>query len=126
MYAGTWGHGVYKSVTTGSTWSPTALTNKYIYDIAVISDTDVWAAGNSGVYHTINAGDLWTTQTMGAPVGQTPEENYIEADMYFPAVVYANSDSNTVYVLAGCKLGSGIWVYYTTNAGTSWLNVRIA
>jgi len=123
MYCGTWGYGVYTSPNTGIGWSPTGLTGKYVYDIHVISDTEVWAACLDGVYHTITSGDSWTTQSMGIPVDQRPGEAYIETDLYWTGVVTKNSDTGSVFVLAGAFDNGGIWVYYKT--GGSWSNVRL-
>lgn len=125
MYCGTWGHGVYKSTSSAFNWSPTALTGVHVYDIDVVTDENVWAACREGVYHTLDGGESYITQTMGVPSGQRIGESYSAADLYWVGVVVKHVDTNDVFVLAGAFDNGGVWVYYTGDDGGCWFNVRI-
>jgi len=125
MYCSTWGYGVYKSVTTGRTWSPTELgktVGKYVYAMDVVTgdDDQVWASCTDGAYITRDGGTVWTRQTLGNPSGGG---SVVEGDLSLVGIRVDPTDELKVYILA-TYLGMA-WIYYTYNRGTTWNSVRV-
>jgi len=123
MYCSSWGYGVYKSVTTGLTWSPTELgkvVGKYVYAMDVYDDDQVWASCTDGAYLTRDGGDLWTRQSLGNPAGGG---SVTEGDLSLVGIRVDPNDELKAYILA-TYVGMA-WIYYTHNRGTSWGSVRV-
>jgi len=123
MYCSTWGYGVYKSNTSGSTWSPTELGKtygKYVYAMDAFDDEQVWAACTDGAYLTRDSGDIWTLQTLGAP---PDADGVVVGDLSLVGIRVDPGDELKAYILA-TYVGMA-WIYYTHNRGTTWGAVRI-
>jgi hypothetical protein len=75
---------------------------------------ELFIATKSGVFTTSNGGRSWSG--IALPTPETPSATLEDMDYY--DLVYGNQDSNKVWVLT--SNGSGVWVYGTTDGGSSW------
>jgi len=102
LYAGTWGHGIYRSADAGATWTAinTGLTFTAVHALAIDAAGSVYAGTfGGGVYKTTNAGAQWNQ----LPVGYD--------------FVWSLGITNDQTIIAG-TYGNGI--YRSTDAGASW------
>src|SRR5512146_2696672 len=64
LYAGTVGHGAFKSINGGNTWSEinTGLMNHFVQALAVdpVTPTILYAGTNGGVFKSMNGGENWS------------------------------------------------------------------
>jgi photosystem II stability/assembly factor-like uncharacterized protein len=111
-------NGYWKSIDGGDTWTRYQLTAR-VTDIAINpSNTDIMYAPvwGDGLYKTVNGGLNWTKQTGGG----IPTTNFGRSSISLcagtPNTVYVNVAKNSDDLTLG--------VYKTTNAGTSWTDVK--
>lgn len=110
--------GYYKSTDGGSSWTRYQLTGR-VTDLAINpSNNDIMYAPmwGDGLYKTTNGGVNWTKMTGGG----IPTTNFGRASISLcdgtPNTVYVNVSKNNDDLTLG--------VYKTTNAGTSWTDVK--
>jgi len=111
MYAGY--TEIYKSIDNGDSWSTITnnLTNGGTYrDIAASTNQNyIYAATNSRVYVSTNAGSTFTLRN-----GSLPSTNYTSIET-------KPGSAETAYLTVGSFSGNNK-VYRTTNAGVNWIN----
>lgn len=110
--------GYYKSTDGGDTWTRYQLTAR-VTDLAIdpLNTNNIYApVWGDGLYKSTNAGVNWTKMTAGG----IPTTNFGRASISLcagtPNTVYVNVSRNDNNLTLG--------VYKTTNAGTSWTDVK--
>jgi len=109
---------VWKSTNSGTTWakiSPDLSPNQPLECLVVApSNSNVlYTANRSAIWRSGNGGQSWTPITSGLPVGSGRHISYLAVD---PA------DPNRL-LLTFHGYASGVKVFQTTNAGSSWTNI---
>jgi len=119
--------GLFKSTDGGSTWSQMAITflysqpNQCIRRIAIDprDSNKVYAAGDGGLFYTINGGTSWTRTQCGAAGG-----NYFGTDVALDSVTPTAGNPSIVYVAFGYPSPVGDnGVYRSTNAAAAWTKI---
>jgi hypothetical protein len=108
IYAGTYSEGVFKSVDSGTSWTPinTGLTDLYIWTMAInpASPNTLYVATSfDGIFKTVDGGASWSPINNGL------------TDFYVSTLAVDPANQNVLY--AG-TYGSG--VFKTTDGGASW------
>ncbi len=100
ILAGTYHDGVFRSSDDGVSWTYLGLNTIDIADVFVSTQSVIYAAGNEGVFVSVNDGMTWAEANQGLPPGEfTSFEGYPVG-----------------HVLIGTEDG----VYITKNSGKDW------
>jgi len=113
LYAGTDGHGVYKSTNGGSTWNfvNTGLTNLVVRALALdpTTPTTLYAGTESGVFKSTNGGSTWS------PVNTGLTTIFTGLDLVVRALALDPTTPTTLYT----SIYNG-GVFKSTNGGSTW------
>lgn len=120
VYAGTWGHGVYKSQNGGGRWNHQSegFRSGFVFDLAIDPDNHqhiLASAYRYGAYESFNGGETWQ-KTSGMP-----EETVVYSFAFHPEnsdLVYAAVRLKTVYNPSPHYPGA---VYKSTDGGSNWV-----
>ena len=138
MYAAAVAGGVWKTLDSGATWTPTddAMANLAVGTLAMDpNDSNTLLAGTgegyfngdavrgAGIFKTTNAGGNWTQiDRPGTGINKTCEFHYVNK------IVYSRQQANTAYAAVGysgsCDGTNTGGVYRTTDGGTTWTRIR--
>jgi hypothetical protein len=105
LYAGTRGHGVYRSSDSGVSWSAIGLTGSQVNALAIHPSTPstLYAATNGdGVHQSTDSGANWSAINTGLP---NPYVLALAIDPRTPSTLYAGNNSG---------------VFKSTSSGASW------
>jgi photosystem II stability/assembly factor-like uncharacterized protein len=125
VYAGTWGAGVFKTITGGEQWYAinTGLNNSFIWSLAVnpLQSNIVYAGTNRDkLYKSINGGASWFSSSNGIQDGAIVYDILI--DPTNPDRVYIATRGISVKLDDGTTRWNGI-VYRSLDGGASWKTV---
>lgn len=112
IYAGTYGHGVYKCGDGGTIWLPPVdKTSLEVTDLQIdpLTPTTVYLASTSGVYKSTDAGVSWMPRNTG--LESAGEINTLLIDRLHPAVLYA---------------GTNAGVYRSTDGAETWTSFGLS
>jgi photosystem II stability/assembly factor-like uncharacterized protein len=117
LYAGTWGSGMYKSYTSGASWTMINQGLPYLYINSLAIDPQnpsILYAGayDHGVYKTIDGGMTWALT--GPGLTDMPIPYVIAVDPVTPNVVYVGTRNHQ----PGPPWGGGL--YKSIDGGGSW------
>ncbi len=120
LYAGTWGHGIYKSLNGGQTWNHKSegFRAGFVFDLAIDPEDHrhiLASAYRYGAYESFNGGETWG-KTSGMP-----DETVVYSFDFHPAnsdIVYAAVRLETVYNPSPHYPGA---VYKSINGGRDWV-----
>ena len=123
MYAGTGnpelittnGDGVYVSTDGGENWNHTSLSSTFVWDIAVDSHGEVYAATRGyGIFKSTDRGTTWNSINNGLSC------------LYISDIAIEPLDDSVVYVGTGDKFYGSVWdwsmdgIYKSTDRGETW------
>jgi len=120
IYAGTWGHGIYKSENGGSDWThySDGFRAGFVFDLAIDPENPqhlLASAYRYGAYESFNGGRTWQKTT------GMPEETVVYSFAFHPEdsdIVYAAVRLETIYNPSPHYPGA---VYKSTNGGSHWI-----
>jgi len=120
--------GVYRSLDSGQSWTPTPLLAGVATDLVMdpsnptvlyASLGNPFADARNGVYKSSNGGASWTKLTGGFPTGEVGRVN-LAISASSPTTLYASVQND----FGGSGVdGSLLGIFKTTNGGTSWTQV---
>jgi streptogramin lyase len=109
VYAGTTGHGVFKSIDGGTTWTTinTGLTDLRVYALAINPQTPntLYAGTPGGVFRSIDGGTTWVALNAGLPVSAVYA---LAINPLTPEILYSGTNGFGVFKIqmkAGPTLG---------------------
>jgi len=109
LYAGTYGGGVFKSTDGGASWSPTSLTNVFVWSMAIApraspaDPTTVYAVASGGVFKSTDGGASWSPTSL-----TNVNVLSIAIDPLTPTTLYAGAPGG---------------VFKSTDRGTNWIGI---
>jgi len=102
---------VYRSLDNGVTWTNVATVALSGYGISIGTNGNAYVAGTSFRVYTSTSASNYVTWTAKSPTGITPLSNFYDISTY-----------DGTKVIAVAYRG---FIYYTTNAGTSWTKATV-
>ncbi|HEY5485148.1 MAG TPA: stalk domain-containing protein [Candidatus Cryosericum sp.] len=111
LYAGSGGHGVFRSTNGGTAWTTanTGLTDPWVWSLAInpLTPTILYAGTDGhGVFRSTNGGIMWTTVNTGLT---NPHVSSLAINPLTPTILYAGTTGG---------------VFRSTNGGTTWTVVN--
>jgi len=83
---------------------------------------ELWIATGGGLFRTLDGGRGWAQITLPDPSNDEFDDSPAATinQLTFHWIDYDPSNNNTLYALAAKTSVNRVWVYKTTNTGTSW------
>jgi photosystem II stability/assembly factor-like uncharacterized protein len=99
--------GIYHTQNEGYTWL--RQDTNAVFELAGVSDVDVWAAGPAKLLHTTDGGNHWIEQSIAS---------FLDSTTGFGHLIFR--DSLTGWVVTRRGSGHQWWLLRTTDGGTTW------
>ncbi len=105
LFAGTVGHGVYRSIDNGGSWRAvnTGMSTATIYSLLIKNSTIFAGSGNGRVFRSDNWGESWTPSST-----------------FFQSPIVNSLTANDSCIFAGTSYGT----YMSTDNGLSWQRIN--
>ena len=134
FYTGTTDAGAFIVDSTGATAINTGLTGDWLklralklhpmFRSVAQGLQHLWIATAAGVAYSDDGGTSWNLITLAAMGNPTDNDGEVAADLDVIDIAFNPLDWKTIAVYRAAS-GGPIWVYVTTDYGTTWLNYRV-
>ena len=133
LYAGTWLGGMYRMLAGDSSWThlEERLNFGGIWDFKVSDDNVIYAASNSGIYHSSDQGESWILGYEGMSRSFCRSVGIYNADTIFAGNnsggVFRSDDGGMTWTQKSDSIGDAqVWVIVVTDAEEIWVGTNNA